>query len=81
MCQLVKVKRKIPAKYKMHVDPERCLGDTCGCDRLCTRILGCPGLMWDTEAGRAAIDEALCVGCGLCHDICPAGAIIREEAI
>ena len=81
MCQLVKVKRKIPAKYKMHVDPERCLGDTCGCDRLCTRILGCPGLMWDTKAGRAAIDEVLCAGCGLCADICPAGAIIREEAI
>ena len=81
LCQLVKDKRKIPRKYEMHVDQERCLGDTCGCDRLCTRLFGCPGLMWDKEAGKAAIDEALCVGCGLCTDICPANAIIREEAI
>ena len=81
MCQLVKEKRRIPRKYKMHVDPEKCFGDTCGCDRLCTRIFGCPGLMWDKETGKAAIDEALCVGCGLCTDICPANAIIREEAI
>jgi indolepyruvate ferredoxin oxidoreductase alpha subunit len=80
MCQLVKAKRKIPNEYKMHVDTERCLGNTCGCDNLCTRIFGCPGLIQDKETGKALIDEALCVGCGLCADICPANAIIREEA-
>jgi len=79
MCQLVKAKKKMPMKYTMHVDSEKCLGDSCGCDRLCTRIFGCPGLMWDSKAGKAAIDEAICVGCGLCADICPAGAIVREE--
>ncbi len=81
MCQLVKSRRKIPNKYKMDVDTERCLGNTCGCDNLCTRVFGCPGLIEDKETGKAAIDEALCVGCGLCADICPAVAIMREEAI
>jgi len=79
MCQLLKAKRKIPDKYHAWVDQEKCLGDSCGCDRLCTRIFGCPGLMWDSAAKKAVIDEAICVGCGLCADICPAGAIKKEE--
>ncbi len=79
MCQLVKVKQKIPSKYEMHVDPEKCFGNSCGCDNLCTRLFGCPGLMVDMETGKATIDEALCVGCGLCTDICPATAIVRGE--
>ncbi|MHB8091620.1 MAG: thiamine pyrophosphate-dependent enzyme [Syntrophales bacterium] len=79
MCQLLKAKRKIPDKYHMRVDQEQCRGDSCGCDRLCTRIFGCPGLMWDSGARKAVIDEAICVGCGLCADVCPAGAIKKEE--
>ena len=79
MCQLVKARRKIPSEYKLHADPKICLGDTCGCDNLCTRVFGCPGLMLDEETGKAVIDEAICVGCGLCADICPSKAIIREE--
>jgi indolepyruvate ferredoxin oxidoreductase alpha subunit len=79
MCQLLMAKRKIPGRYRLRVEPEKCLGDSCGCDQLCTRIFGCPGLMWDSAARKAVIDEAICVGCGLCADVCPAGAIIKEE--
>jgi len=79
VCELVRGRRE-KAPYKMHVDTDRCVGDECGCKRLCIRLFGCPGLMWDKEAGKAKIDEALCTGCGVCTDICPQGAIIKEAA-
>ena len=71
--------RKDKLKYKMEVDEEVCLGENCGCNRFCTRIFGCPGLLWDEEKGVSKINDIICVGCGVCADICPAGAIKREE--
>ena len=65
--------------YEMAVDQDGCLGESCGCGRYCTRIFRCPGLIWDKTAGRAAIDQVVCVGCGMCADICPWGAIIKKE--
>jgi indolepyruvate ferredoxin oxidoreductase alpha subunit len=67
--------------YKMQVDQEQCLGEECGCGRYCTRIFRCPGLIWDKEAQKAQIDEVVCVGCGICTEICPQGAIVKEEAV
>jgi indolepyruvate ferredoxin oxidoreductase alpha subunit len=65
--------------YQMSVDETRCLGESCGCNRYCTRVFRCPGLIWNAEAGRAVIDEVICVGCGVCAQICPAGAITARE--
>ena len=65
--------------YRMRVDQEECLGEACGCGRYCTRVFRCPGLIWDKAAGKARVDEVICVGCGICADICPQGAIKREE--
>ncbi len=65
--------------YKMRVDSERCLGEECGCGRYCTRIFRCPGLIWDKQSQKACIDEVICVGCGICTDICPQGAIEKNS--
>jgi indolepyruvate ferredoxin oxidoreductase alpha subunit len=72
--------KKSKKQFEMAVDDTLCLGDACGCNRLCTRIFKCPGLIWDKEAKKARIDRVICAGCGVCTAICPAGAIRREEA-
>ncbi|MGB9700821.1 MAG: thiamine pyrophosphate-dependent enzyme [Thermodesulfobacteriota bacterium] len=77
-CAMVKLKEEKPP-YKVKVDIEKCIGEECGCNRLCTRIFKCPGLMWDKKTGQAKIDEVICIGCGVCADICPENAIIKEE--
>lgn len=66
--------------YDVSVEGSACIGEACGCNRLCTRILKCPGLVWDEAQGKARIDDALCVGCGFCASICPLGAINSKEA-
>ncbi len=72
--------KKSGKKYNVRVDEQVCIGEDCGCNRLCTRIFRCPGLIWDAEKKTAKVDDVICAGCGVCADICPSGAIIREEA-
>ena len=78
-CALLRLKDENPP-YKIHIDPEKCIGEECGCNRICTRVFHCPGIIWDTEVQKSKVDEVICVGCGVCTDICPNGAIIKEEA-
>jgi indolepyruvate ferredoxin oxidoreductase alpha subunit len=76
-CALVRSKKQRKL-FQVGVDQERCLGESCGCNRLCTRVFKCPGLYWDSATGTAGIDEAICTGCGVCAEICPASAIRKE---
>jgi indolepyruvate ferredoxin oxidoreductase alpha subunit len=76
-CALVSGKRQ-KKLFQVEVDQGRCLGEACGCNRLCTRIFKCPGLIWEQSKGKARIDEAICNGCGVCAGICPASAIHKE---
>jgi indolepyruvate ferredoxin oxidoreductase alpha subunit len=64
--------------FKVWVDASKCRGDECGCARYCVRVFKCPGILWDRATGRARIDEAVCIGCGVCSSVCPASAIIKE---
>jgi indolepyruvate ferredoxin oxidoreductase alpha subunit len=76
-CELIRARRE-ESSYRVYIDPDKCVGLDCGCDRLCTRVFACTGLRWNREKGKAEIDELICSSCGLCADICPQGAIIRE---
>lgn len=66
--------------FEVSLDESKCVGEECGCNRLCTRIFKCPGLVWNEADKKARIDEVICAGCGVCASICPNGAITRKEA-
>ena len=63
-CALLKyVKHKAP----LAVETEKCIG----C-KACMKI-GCPAI--SMESGKAKIDPTLCVGCGVCAQLCKMGAL------
>jgi len=78
-CELIRARREKPP-YKVYIDPDKCIGEACGCNRFCNMAFNCQALTWDKKADRAKIDDVICAGCGLCANICPQGAIIREAA-
>ena len=78
MCALSPEKRR-HKPYRMSIDFATCLGDACGCNRLCTRVLRCPGMVWDSATRKPRVDEVLCAGCGFCAEICPTSAIVKEK--
>lgn len=79
-CALIRANRQAGPVASMRIDADRCLGNECGCDRYCTRVFKCPGLIVERESGKARIDEAMCSGCGVCVTVCPQSAI-KAEAV
>ena len=62
-CALLKyVKHKAP----LAVNKDKCIG----C-KSCMKI-GCPAI--SIKEGKARVDNTLCVGCGVCEQLCPVGA-------
>jgi indolepyruvate ferredoxin oxidoreductase alpha subunit len=72
--------KKGKKKFNVKVNDALCLGESCGCNRLCTRIFRCPALIWDRIKKKALVDEVICAGCGVCASICPQKAILKTEA-
>ncbi len=66
-----------------NIDADKCTG----C-KLCLN-LGCPAIGWEPDKdnvrsskgsgkkGRAEIEQAICVGCGICVDLCKFDAIVK----
>ena len=55
----------------------RCkVNDNCKNCRMCMK-LGCPAI--SVNDGKVVIDTAQCNGCGLCVNVCPFGAIEKED--
>ena len=60
------------------IDSQACTG----CKKCITEI-GCPGIGFDADArgpkskerGQAFVDASLCIGCGLCTQVCPFDAL------
>jgi indolepyruvate ferredoxin oxidoreductase alpha subunit len=55
-------------------------GGACTGCRICLSQFGCPALVWSDLEGSARIDTTLCTGCGVCAQVCPQGAIGKQEA-
>lgn len=68
-------KQEFPTAYseKYLVDEAACIG----C-RVCMKA-GCPALSFAAERKKATIARNQCLGCGVCAQICPRGAIEKEE--
>jgi indolepyruvate ferredoxin oxidoreductase alpha subunit len=75
-CELVRVKQDKRMPYTVHVDDQKCKGEECG---ICTAEFRCPGLVWDNLGNYSTIRADICSGCGVCVDICPFNAIVKEE--
>ncbi|MBR3778531.1 MAG: indolepyruvate ferredoxin oxidoreductase subunit alpha [Clostridia bacterium] len=64
-CVLLKSVKALPA---LKVDADKCKS----CKRCMT--LGCPAI--SMKDGKAHVDATLCVGCGVCQQLCPFDAIV-----
>ena len=49
--------------------------EKCRSCKMCMK-LGCPAITF--KDGKAKIDGTQCIGCGLCVNVCPFGAIVKE---
>jgi indolepyruvate ferredoxin oxidoreductase alpha subunit len=63
----------IPERIPVMVT-EEC--DACG---LCIQRFECPALYHDEALERTEVNRQICAQCGLCIDVCPRGAIVRDE--
>ena len=62
-------------KYVKHAPPFRVDKDKCKNCKMCMK-LGCPAI--SIRDGKAVIDNTLCLGCGVCKQLCKFDAILEH---
>lgn len=78
-CVLKKLSREDKAEFK-NVFKTCCAvkkADCIGC-RKCVKT-GCPALSYSKKTEKVSIDKNACVGCGVCIQVCPKEAIVKEK--
>ncbi len=55
--------------------------DDCTECNFCLDRFECPALYRDETLGRTTINQALCVQCGVCLQVCPSGAIVENPEL
>ncbi len=71
VCATEAVRRMRPRRpVPFVVDESRCTG----CKQ-CLGSFGCPGLSYDEAKRKAGIDPTICMGCGVCAQVCATGCI------
>ncbi len=71
-CYLLSTRRgqKVFEPREVKVNEERCNGCM-----ICINDFGCPAISYHKDKKKVSIDQMICVGCGLCVDVCKRGAI------
>lgn len=74
-CEIVRMKTEKNKPFFVEIQLDKCKGEECG---ICSSAFRCPALFQEPETGLAGIRQEMCSGCGVCVDICPFKAILRE---
>jgi indolepyruvate ferredoxin oxidoreductase alpha subunit len=77
-CEIVRMKQEKIKPFAVRVQEDKCKGEECS---ICSKDFRCPALYQDLQTGKTVLREEMCSGCGVCVDICPFRALIREEVV
>ncbi len=72
-CVLDREAMKAQKVYKVRVSED------CTACRHCLENFECPALVYHEDLGRVVVDEVLCIGCGVCGNVCPVEAIVVDR--